>query len=759
MKGIFMTGARPAATYGACVNGFNDHEIERLRSDLLRGFSPCRGASRSMRLSLFGDPACQAILAPALQYVRLLWKASCVHLASASLISVKQLTDLWRDAVPSDQTGGWNESRGPLRRVVLTLGRIGWRVRDAVTWIDDSHRDVRLVDHSPAMMEAMMSEALQRRHEESATAKLHGSQCQERICVDLVKAQLNSKKLGAREKYLTKALACRGLWTRARLKDCGFDTDGLCEHPECRQADTVFHRLWLCRHPPIAKIRDSIADSLLQNVAKASREDPKWTMGVLLQPTYETGLVGPQDCAEGPVFLDVDGAEIDEADWKPDPDHIAAATDGSCFPHVIRGLSRAGWALVFFDPRSGALGVAVFGHVWASLPQTAQAGEHVGLAALYGFLEHQGLTSKVAYVDCKSVANLPSAPLAKQLCHTARYAGVRRSSLVRRHTHLVADVRWTPAHRSEEQIARLEGEDMHIARANAYADELAKRGAKLHPPQSDQIMKDIEREAKACKIVLQLAAKILPLFSVDRFAKVIHAQQDIAASHVSGRDPDAPDHDGPDLPPPDMGAEDEEFPFGLVDLNGDDRECELGRDIVDTSPPIPLDGHSEVDLKIQREQNVGNHCWQARRGSVQCKFCMLSVARWIELDRPVCAGRHPMVTYNFVHGLGHLIQRIDTPSSSVQMCVKCGSWGNRKFCKMRKACPGVPDSRTSRDSLMRVRKGQHPAADRRTREQFGPIVFVSEAGHGLRDAWPGFTGGKDGGCKTHPPSPLIISER
>ena len=218
-----------------------------------------------------------------------------------SPISAPEMVSLWSRADPLHAAGGWNHSRGPLRRVVLTLERLDWKVLDAVTWRDDQGMEIKLVDHSPCMMEGLMARALGRQHELRATHKLVGdSRPGYRVCADVLWSEfLNKKSYDHRQKYLLKTFCTQGLWARDRLRACGYDTDGKCEF--CQAPDGVFHRLWECSHAPLCKIRDRLVPGHIQRLAKLDRSDPVWTCGCVLQPADDALI--PPAADGGVVFL------------------------------------------------------------------------------------------------------------------------------------------------------------------------------------------------------------------------------------------------------------------------------------------------------------------------------------------------------------------------------------------------------------------------------------------------------------------------
>ena len=74
---IAASGVLPAATYGAAISGFSDHELLQLRRIAAASMNPsAKGRSLSALLLLHGDPTWTAAVAPILQGVRAGWNAA-----------------------------------------------------------------------------------------------------------------------------------------------------------------------------------------------------------------------------------------------------------------------------------------------------------------------------------------------------------------------------------------------------------------------------------------------------------------------------------------------------------------------------------------------------------------------------------------------------------------------------------------------------------------------------------------------------------
>ena len=335
--------------------------------------------------------------------------------------------------------------------------------------------------------------------------------------------------------------------------------------------------------------------------------------------------------------------------------------------------------------------MSVYGPVWASLPQTSQAGEHAGLAGLLDLVHHHKHEVDKVHIDCKSVADLGSSPYWKQLRPSAKYAGMRRTSHVKQQVHPDLQYLWTKAHRTKEELAVLSGPEKAIADANNIADELAKRGAGQHPDQLHDVQKQVEREVSIATFVLKLAARVLPMFTHDRFPRQ-------CAYAVESRDggPDPVDPDPvPRLEPAPVALEGdalaEQPPHGGLEL-----EHRLGHDSVE----CPRDSFSDLQ---------DGHRWSARGC---CLDCLISRTRWLELQRPACEGRcKDVILHNRFMRHGHYFQRVDSEDDSCLICMICGGWGSVRFSSLRKVCLGRPTAESAQsDALARVSKGRHPSA-------------------------------------------------
>ena len=203
-----------------------------------------------------------------------------------------------------------------------------------------------------------------------------------------------------------------GVWTQTRLYAAGYEVDQRCE--ACKEAlDTIDHRLFCCR------------------ASKDARASLKWPDGwgsleeARLHPLASRGLatdpsVGqPPPAATGDQKLQYTDTEYYQAFEQA----TCLYTDGGCTKEFHPKLNRATWAAVAED-EAGEITAASCGPVWATLPQTSQAGELVGLAGARQLA--RGMAKKLVS-DCTNVVRAVS-NLGRWRRKCQMYSGLLRES-------------------------------------------------------------------------------------------------------------------------------------------------------------------------------------------------------------------------------------------------------------------------------------------------------------------------------------------
>ncbi len=149
--------------------------------------------------------------------------------------------------------------------------------------------------------------------------------------------------------------------------------------------------------------------------------------------------------------------------------------DGSAEPSAIRGLERAGSAIVEDDGHgnpSKIVRIAVPRH----LPQTAQSAEYVAMASVYQFANR----AAEAVGDCLGVVKAMGAKPHASLAARKKYGGIVLSTWAQPHQReLVRSVRWTKAHR--KPTGDEPPEVLRDIAGNNAADKAANEARELHP--------------------------------------------------------------------------------------------------------------------------------------------------------------------------------------------------------------------------------------------------------------------------------------
>ena len=160
--------------------------------------------------------------------------------------------------------------------------------------------------------------------------------------------------------------------------------------------------------------------------------------------------------------------------------------------------------------------------------------------------------------------------------------------------------------------------------------------------------------------MLQLATKILPMYSVSKFDLLPKAERQVARS--------------------------------VGEVFGQARP-------IRTTPSTPA---AEPDP----EPLCNRHKWRAG----QCQACLVGKSCVANLAE-VCPGTPQVVSRNASLKFGHSIQRIHTSEdiSPVWLCGRCGAMGRKHFVGLQKICKGPPAVGTKGHAVLkRVGKGKSP---------------------------------------------------
>ncbi len=222
----------------------------------------------------------------------------------------------------------------------------------------------------------------------------------------------------------------------------------------------------------------------------------------------------------------------------------------------------------------------------------------------------------------------------------------------------IQNVRYTPAHRTDEQIRALDPAERAIALANKRADSEAKEALGQHPQQDAQLASDLDAELMRLRTVAKLIAEVLPLYSSVKLRGLR------APARVRGA-------------------------------------CEKRR---------------VRDVRKHQWVRDGEN-----KHMYRCAYCLLSrVASSVDLlPTDSCAGLSTLMRHaKSLELLGHNIHSVEVEAGAgdgasgtehVHICMRCGAWTARRCVNLAQACKGAaPPGSAGAHALSRVRRSLRP---------------------------------------------------
>ena len=397
----------------------------------------------------------------------------------------------------------WARVFGPAAAIIVTLKRIGWTVHSATEWISDLGMPINLELLSPALVQSLVCEAVQRWRWKQVAVKLPalenpGGHAGAWIApIRNVLARKDNDTWNHAHKGALKSAMANRQWTQQRLHKAGLSDSNLCqlcagcEHGD--QVGTHLHRFFcpVTQHQ-VRKLAPSWIRDMLDNF--------NGSLSPIEHCALVRGMIAPPVV---PTRPDSDFGTFVWHVWQIIPAGCVVYTDGSSFDAKLGlGLEALGWAFAAFDA-DGTLIAAAFG-VPPKDVNTIQGAELWALKQALTFVPSPG----AIYVDCKTVVD-----------------GIRRghrwiySSKRRYHQHWVSifqaldagesagKVVWVPAHISESRIGDVSCGDgtlltEHMWRGNKLVDELAKRAAHTIKAPQDVVRNVVDRQVQAQELAV-----------------------------------------------------------------------------------------------------------------------------------------------------------------------------------------------------------------------------------------------------------------
>ncbi len=524
---VFRAGLLPAATYDAPIWGMAQAEVLRLRRLAATTMSPrAPGRSLSMVTLWHGHPTADAEAAPVVHYAKMVWKAVVrrddARLRGSSLADLRAWWEaaqiyagpLAEQALAARGADGriphktakklWSEVKGPIGAAALTLATVGWRFGSALSLVDPRGEEHPLTSTSPAMVRHQMRGALRDCLERVVGASFAGRSAAyqgRRACLDLaIKASRPGRRITPHQAAAFRAVACGAVWTAQKARERGYDCDGQCTM--CHgAADTIDHRVYECPHTRDA-VEAAVPAWFWREAQRDRSRSPFWTTAIMPHPA---------DLAPAPrggMYCEVERHHEEDAQGREQGDLMRVFgrtyVDGSCKPSPIRGLARASCSLVVYGDGSAPV-KTISMPVPPHLPQTAQAGENLGMAL--GYLHASGPTDLVG--DCLGVVRAFSSAALKILAPSRKYAGLALAAFRPRPKGEVT-ARWTKAHRTLN--GQETEEELRDFRGNDAADKAAKEAIQLHPQRGADLDADIAYYEKRAHHVICAVTAAMALF-------------------------------------------------------------------------------------------------------------------------------------------------------------------------------------------------------------------------------------------------------
>ena len=503
---LHIAGVMPTGTYGAEIVGAMHSDLESMQKQWVASVASTSSGSRKATLLLKGDPSHRFAVAALLRYHKEVWK-KCGP-CGGEVLALPFLWQCW-EVLAASPPKTMPQARGPLGIAWVECKRIGWSWPSPFVLEDDRGFQWALTKFSPGALRVELEETRRRQLRRQLGQKL-SPDAQLPISEDLVASAMCSRQFSGRDKAVIAEWFCDNVWTDGRWQASGYLVSPMC-HLCGAAVDTVRHRLLGCQAVQAVEARSKFSRAFLKDLADLDEDTPPLLRGWAPDPTHDWPNPDKKEvarcqrwCADQERWVDLGEAEQFELDGE-------LYVDGSCFPHAVKRLWRAGWAVVQVAA-SGQPLLRLFGPVVSGLAQTAPSAEWLALSMAHRhFAPDPGPASEI-FSDCLAVVKgmagiFWSKPMAV-------FAGTQKAiEVIRRRIGQSVPVRKVQA---QQAVVGLEGRKRQLAQGNKWADEAAKLGAAMHPEPlpSDEVQ--LGAHIKLYNQLLELVAAMLPLWPVAR---------------------------------------------------------------------------------------------------------------------------------------------------------------------------------------------------------------------------------------------------
>ena len=327
--------------------------------------------------------------------------------------------------------------------------------------------------------------------------------------------------------------------------------------------------------------------------------------------------------------------------------------DGSCFPHAVKKLWRAGWAVVQVSSLGQPL-LRLFGPVVWGLAQTAPSAEWLALSMAHRHLAPDPGPASDIFSDCLAVVKgMAGAFWSKPM---AAFAGTQKAiEIIRQQIGQSIPVRKVKAHQAVDQLT---GRERQLAQGNQWADEAAKLGSAMHPEPFPSSVRHLHAHIQLYNQLMELVAAMLPLWPV---ARERHGQR-LDRTPVEAR-----------------------------------RAC-------------------RVSTRKQERMVQSGHQWFAQDNGFTCVLCaQFTRSRRSAVAMTKCEGANKALkTIMAENGSrGHLLYALSWKGNVSLACVACGRWCFRGSSDLSRhpvclAKRGMDIGQKGRENIKRIGKNLHP---------------------------------------------------
>ena len=502
---VFVCGVLPSILFDAPVYGLFGESLKEVRRTTAKMLG-IAGKKPSLDLCFSfvpeKDPEIMTASRLVHQYTKEVWNASQpLALRDQAGIPLGILAS-GASAFLKNNPNGPNKVDGPISALDLALRNCGWAFKSPFVWLNRAKAEVHLPTFCPTRIVKMHTDDYAQAIKARAVLSLasddnaveFGKLCDRGLFLEPIISLYNRLDRARAETLM--AITTNGIFTNTDLHNKGYDVNFTCSN--CHQArDTIFHRCFSC--PFVEhKARLALGDSLFNVILEEGDASIKGKR--CLFPMSVRNIA-----ASAQTVFSCFGMDIDEMLL---PENGKIYGDGSCLNPSIKGLARAGWAIVQVN-EDGDVIKSIHGCVPAMYAQTSLAAEHMAF-----WVAFENSARGIYAGDCADVLGWYHKGWKELQVGRSPHADLCRSVLGRAGDCLdgIVDVAKVKAHRTLRETLDL-NESVVDFHGNQQADLLAKKGAELHPPNSPDVNRYKARKKEVTHLALHMIDCLMGLRS------------------------------------------------------------------------------------------------------------------------------------------------------------------------------------------------------------------------------------------------------